>query len=124
MAGSDLEQRVKDLEDLIADMPHLVTLRMETLVAVQRETSGRLDHLDRQITVLMRDVRDMRGGVTRMLVEQDKRLALQDERLQSHDQRLTSIEQRVSGIEQHVERLGSVSQDMNTKLDRILIRLG
>ncbi len=130
LAEGDFEQRVKDMEDLIADIPHLVTLRMETLVAVQRETSGRLDHLDRQIGVLMRDIRDMRGGVTRMLVEQDKRLARHDDRFTALEDRLTGVEVRLTGVEVRLtgveDRLTGVEakvDDMNGKLDRIITRL-
>jgi len=123
MAEGELEQRVKDMEDLIADIPHLVTLRMETLVAAQRETSGRLDHLDRQIGVLMRDVRDMRGGVTRMLVEQDKRLARHDERFTALEDRLTGVEGRLTGVEGRLTSVEAKVDDMNGKLDRIITRL-
>lgn len=70
-----LEQRVTDLEDLVADLPQLLTLRMEVMTAAQHDTSGRLSLMDRQMSVMTREMRDLRGGVTRMLVDQDKRIA-------------------------------------------------
>ena len=70
-----IELRVSDLEDLIADIPQLISLRLESLTAALQETNGRLGLLDRQVSMLVRDVRDMRGGVTIQLLAQDREVA-------------------------------------------------
>ena len=68
------EQRIKDLEDLMTDLPSLLNLRLEGLTAAQSEMSARLALVDKQLGMIQRDLRDLRGGVTRQLVEQDKLL--------------------------------------------------
>ncbi len=70
-----IELRVSDLEDLIADIPQLISRRLESLTAALQETNGRLGLLDRQVSMLVRDVRDMRGGVTIQLLAQDREVA-------------------------------------------------
>jgi hypothetical protein len=65
---------VKDLEDLMSDMPNLINLRMDALNANNAEISARLALIDKQVGMIQRDLRDLRGGVTRQLVEQDKLL--------------------------------------------------
>lgn len=71
-----LERRVQDIEDLIADIPQMVSLRMESLAASQQEASARLGLLDKQMAMMLREMRDLRGGVTRMLVAQDAEIAV------------------------------------------------
>lgn len=77
-----LEKRVGDLEALVGDIPEMINLRLERIDSVLQahtarfdEMAGRLNLLDRQMGMITRDMRDMRGGVTRQLVEQDNRLA-------------------------------------------------
>ena len=119
-----LEQRVKDVEDLIADIPHLVGLRLESITASQQETSARLGLIDKQMSMMLRDVRDMRGGVTRQLIEQDKRLAAIEGRLEALDTRQAVYEKkndkRFDTLEAKIgERLGTIE----TKIDAVLAKL-
>lgn len=76
METTTLEQRVSDLEDLVADFPQLFTMRLETITAGHHDMAGRLSLLDRQMAVMTREMRDLRGSVTRMLIAQDKRIAV------------------------------------------------
>ena len=119
-----LEQRVKDVEDLIADIPHLVGLRLESVTASQQETSARLGLIDKQMSMMLRDLRDMRGGVTRQLIEQDKRLAAIEGRLEALDTRQAVYEKkndkRFDTLEAKIgERLGTIE----TKIDAVLAKL-
>ncbi len=70
-----IDQRVSDIEALIADIPQMLSLRLEGITAAQHETTARVGFLDKQMAMLIRDMRDMRGGVTRQLVGQDGELA-------------------------------------------------
>lgn len=70
-----LERRVNDIEDLISDIPQMVSLRLESLTATQQEASARIGILDKQMAMVLREMRDLRGGVTRMLVAQDAEIA-------------------------------------------------
>ena len=73
------DKRVAALENLITDLPEIINFRMERIDTALRknatrfdEISGRLNLHDKQAGMLMRDMRGLRGGVTRMLVAQDE----------------------------------------------------
>ena len=91
-----LEQRVDELEDFITEIPHLFNLRMESTVSALHDTGQRISLLDRQVAGLVRDVRDLRGGVTRQLSAQDKEIA-------EIKAAVVGIETKVGGIEAKVE---------------------
>ena len=50
-------------------MPQLMNIRFD-------EINGRLNLLDRQASLLLRDLRDIRAGVTRQLIAQDQEIAI------------------------------------------------
>jgi predicted nuclease with TOPRIM domain len=112
------------------------------------ELSGRFNLMDRQIAALTRDVRDLRGGITRHLVEQGKRLTAMEARLDTTEGRLDKMEGRLGTmdgrlgtmegrlgtmdgrlerLEEHVDRLGvrleTRLEAMGPVLDEILRRL-
>ena len=59
-----IEQRVENLKDLVCDLPQLLNLRMDSLTTTQHDMATRISLLDMQMSVLKRNVRDMRGSVT------------------------------------------------------------
>jgi len=91
------EQRIKDLEDLMFDLPNILNLRLESLGASHSEITARLGLIDKQGGMIQRDMRDLRGGVTRQLVEQDKRLSAIETRLAVIDGKLDAILARLPG---------------------------
>ena len=126
---SELEKRMINAEDLIADLPHTMNLRLETIVGAQHEVAARLGLMDKQLSILVRDVRDMRGGVTRQLAEQDKRLNQLEQRLEGVEQRLDGVEQRLDRVEQRLDgldqRLDGIEQHLvsiDGKLQQLLDR--
>ncbi|MBU2580856.1 MAG: hypothetical protein KJ622_03935 [Alphaproteobacteria bacterium] len=112
---SELEKRMNNAEDLIADLPHTMNLRLETIVGAQHETAARLGLMDKQLSMLVRDVRDMRGGVTRQLAEQDKRLSQLEQRLDGVETRLDGVETRLGAVER---RLAGIDDKLQQLLDR------
>ncbi|KUO60357.1 MAG: hypothetical protein APF80_07340 [Alphaproteobacteria bacterium BRH_c36] len=92
-------------EDLIADLPHTMNLRLETIVGAQQEVAARLGLMDKQLSILVRDVRDMRGGVTRQFAEQDRRLNQLEHRLNGVEQRLDAVEQHLVSIDGKLQQL-------------------
>lgn len=68
------------------------------------------------MTIVLREIRDLRGGVTRQLVEQDKRIAA----LQADMHGLTD---GVAGLRGSVSGLKSDMTDVQSKLDRVDGRL-
>ena len=105
-----MEQRIADMESLVFDLPHLLNLRVGKFDAQFAELGGRMTALENMLTMLGRDVRDMRGGVT-------AQLRGQDERLRGQDGRLSQIESRLSGV---VTQLTAI----DSKLDRVIETLG
>lgn len=96
-----LEGRVQDIEDLIADIPQMMNLRLESLTAAQQDASARIGLLDKQMAMIMREMRDLRGGVTRMLVSQDEEIA----KLRADVAALMSIRDDVTGLKGQVGRV-------------------
>ena len=77
-----IEKRVTDMEHIISDIPVIMNYRFERFDTALRdhnarfdEINGRLNLLDQQMSMMLRDMRDLRGGVTRMLVAQDQEIA-------------------------------------------------
>jgi chromosome segregation ATPase len=132
-----IDERVQSLETIYTDIPYIMNLRFERINAQWDEVSGRLGLLDKQVGMLMRDMRDIRGGVTRILVEQEKRLNGIDARLDGIERRLDGLERRLGEVETRQgsleQRMGTLEQKLgalevlhtatNTKLDLILARL-
>jgi len=79
---TELDRRLGDLEAVVADLPEMLNLRFGSVTARQDEMAARLGLLDKQISILVRDVRDMRGAVTRQLLAQDQRLSAIEASLQ------------------------------------------
>lgn len=112
----EVERRLGNIEDLIVDLPQVINLRLETIVAAQRETSGRMNLMEQQLALLSRDVRDMRGGVTRMLVAQDKRLDEMSSRQDEMSSRIEKLKYEMSGIK---AQLTSLTDAVTRLADRL-----
>jgi chromosome segregation ATPase len=104
-----LEKRVADIEALITDLPELLNIRFERVDHSLSEHTARFNLLDKQMAMLVRDMRDLRGGVTRQLLEQDRRLSSIDQKLEGQDRRLGTIEQKLEGQDR---RLGTIEQKL------------
>ncbi len=61
-----LELRVSDMEDLIADIPHLVNLRLEGVMSSLHETNSRIALIDRQFSAMKTDVSSMKTDTAGM----------------------------------------------------------
>jgi chromosome segregation ATPase len=108
-----IDKRVADLEAIVTDLPEVLNLRFERVDATLSEHSARFNLLDKQMAkqmaMLARDMRDLRGGVRRQLVEQDRRLGGIQQKLGEHDRRLGAIEERLEGQDR---RLGGMEQQL------------
>jgi hypothetical protein len=85
------DKRVTDLENPVWEIPNLLNTRFARFEAALADNTARVASVERAMTVLQTDLRDLRGGVTRQLVEQDGRLG--------------GIEQRLGGVEQKLEEV-------------------
>jgi chromosome segregation ATPase len=102
-----LDARLTELEQLVYDIAPMLNLRFDHLRAALAEnaaffaaTEARLGTIDTQIGILLRDIRDMRGGVTRQLIGQD-------DLLREIDKRLTAVEQRLASLEANDQALSN-----------------
>lgn len=130
MGLEELTIRVDKLEDLIADIPSLLSLRLENLQAGHAETSGRLNLIDKQLANLTRDVRDLRGALTRQLLAQDAKLDAQDAKIDALDAKLDAqgakIDAQGAKLEAQDAKLDALNAKLDAqdaKLDAILARL-
>ena len=101
----ELERRVIQLESFYTDIPEMVNLRLDRNDAAHAEHSARLNIIDKQLAALTREVRDMRGGVTRQLTGQDQRLAAVLNRLEALEKRLEAIDKRLEALEKRLEAI-------------------
>lgn len=102
-----LDERVSDLEEIVGDIPHLLNTRLELIQSNQQEANARLNFLDRQMGMILREIRDMRGGVTRQLMEQDKRIASMAQDISGLKSDVGDLKSDVSGLKSDVSGLKS-----------------
>jgi hypothetical protein len=104
-----IEKRVTDLESIYTDMPQLLNLRFD-------EVNGRLNLLDRQMATVIRDLRDIRGGVTRQLVAQDGEIAgLKTD--------MAGLKADMAGLNAKFDAQGSEMSGLKAMLAEVLARL-
>ena len=100
-----LDKRLTERETLVWETPQLINIRFERFdseFASMRnaivDNTLRLKALERAMVLIQADMRDLRSGVTRQLVEQDKRLAGIEQQLGGQDKQLAGIEQMLAEI--------------------------
>ncbi len=118
-----IEKRVADMELIIGDIPQIMNYRFERFDTAFRdhtarfdEISGRLNLLDKQMGMLLRDMRDLRGGVTRLLVAQDEEIA-------SVKTSVTGLTTDVAELKADVAVLKTDMSEVKSALHQILARL-
>jgi hypothetical protein len=104
-----VDKRVTELDTLVWEIPNLLNARFarfETeFISVRgaiADNTTRLASLERTMTALQTDMRDLRAGVTRQLVEQDRRLGAIEQQLAVQDRRLATMKSDVAAIKADV----------------------
>lgn len=124
MVTKTLDERVADLEAIYVDLPEIMSLRFGSVRSQIEELSSRVGLLEKGLSILMRDVRDLRGGVTRQLMAQDQRLAALEQRLDrtiEGFERLTTI---VTGLAEGVaQRFSALESKVDANHADVLTRL-
>ena len=97
-----IEKRLTDLESLVWDIPNLLNARFTrfdtefvSLRGALTDMTTRVAALERTMTGLQTDMRDLRGGVTRQLIEQDKRLGVIEQKLSGLDIKIDEVLKRL-----------------------------
>jgi outer membrane protein TolC len=125
-----LEQRLHELESIVWSIGPTLNLRIEavqkrfdTSDAIIRELSARMASMENQQSALQTDIRDMRGGVTRMLLAQDETirdLAHRMDRLEAAQVRLEAAQERLEvGQRESVARFDAVEATLAEILRRL-----
>ena len=124
-----IEKRVTDLEALIIDLPEIMNFLFERVETALRdhaarfdEMGGRLNLLDKQMGMVLRDVRDMRGGVTRQLMAQDGEIAAIKDDVSVLKADVAELKADVLGLKTDVSVLKTDVKSINGKLDVLLAR--
>ena len=91
-----------DVENLLWELPNLLNTRftrfdaeLSALRVAISDNTKRVESLERTMTLIQTDMRDMRGGVTRQLVEQDKRLAVIETKIDRLEAKIEEVLQRL-----------------------------
>lgn len=95
MMTDTMDKRVTELENLVWEIPNLLNTRFARFEAALADNTARIASVERAMTTLQTDVRDLRGGVTRQLVEQGRRLGAMEQRLGAIEQKLEEVLQRL-----------------------------
>ena len=122
-----IEKRVSDMEALINDIPHILNLRLERFDTSFYENAKRFDEvnarlnlIDKQFNMLTSDMRDLRSGVTRQLIAQDKAIAELRTEVQVFktmtEGQFTQLQDRMARMEMAQAQLKA---DIERKLDHL-----
>ena len=119
-----IEKRVTDIETLVWDIPNLLNLRFtrfETEVASLRgaiaDNTSRVASVERAMTAMQVDMRDLRGGVTRQLVEQDRVLVAMGVTLKDQDRRLDAMGTSLKEQDRVLDAMGTSLKEQDRVLD-------
>ena len=114
-----IDKRLTDLEGLVYDLPHLLNLRMERVDGILSDHTARFNLLDKQVGMLLRDVRDMRSGVTRQLSEQDRRIAVIEQDIAALKSDVSTLKSDVSTLKSDVSTLKSDVSTLKSDMSEV-----
>ena len=142
------EKRLSDMESIVNDIPGLLNLRLERFNASFFENSkrfdeinGRLNLIDKQMSLMVTDLRDLRSGVTNQLMAQDQvireiktelavlktmvegRLSMLDDRMARVEGHVASLDDRMARVEGHVASLQGHVASLDDRMARIEDRM-
>ena len=115
---SEQERRITGLENLMVNLPQTMNLRLETIAGAQHEVAARLGLMDKQITGLLREFRDLRGNITRQLAEHDSLLDTMELHIEGFSARLEGMDQRLGALDRLQEDISGMNLAIQQLLDR------
>ena len=132
------EERIRGIEELAFAFSDTLNTRTGRYDAEFNEIRSRLGLIDRAITMLQNDVRDLRSGVTSQLKLQDRTIAelvvkieaqaqqldAQAQQLDAVAQQLGTQAQQLDAVAQHLDRQSQQLSKFDSKLDAIIAKLG
>jgi chromosome segregation ATPase len=118
-----LDKRVSEFESIVWDIPNPMNLRFtrfDTEFASMRgaiaDNAGRLQAVERAMTHMQADMRDLRGGVTRQLVAQDAQLQVMKDGI---DELKSDVGQLKSDVNELKSNVASIERSVEEVLRRL-----
>jgi hypothetical protein len=117
------EKRLTELETIVWDFPSLINTRFERFDAetdanrlALADNTARLVQVERRLNTLTTDMRDMRAGLTRHMLEQSRQMTAVVEKVDA-------LGGRIDGLEARMDKLELGQQAVMSSLQEILKRL-
>jgi septation ring formation regulator EzrA len=124
------EKRLTELETIVWDFPSLINTRFERFDAetdanriALADNTARLVQVERRLNALTTDMRDMRAGLTRHMLEQSRQMTAVVAKVDGFGERIDGLESRMDKFESRMERLESRMEGLEaivvTRMDKL-----
>ena len=104
------EKRLTELETIVWDFPSLINTRFERFDAetdanriALADNTARLVQVERRLNALTTDMRDMRAGLTRHMLEQSRQMTAVVAKVDGLEARMDRLEARLDKLEATLE---------------------
>jgi chromosome segregation ATPase len=120
------EKRLNELETIVWDFPSLINTRFERFDAetdanrvALADNTARLVQVERRLNALTTDMRDMRAGITRHMLEQSRQMTAVVAKVDALATRMDGLEDRIGKLEGRLEGLESRLEGLEGRIDRL-----
>jgi site-specific recombinase len=118
------EKRLTELETIVWDFPSLINTRFERFVTETdahrvglADNTARLIQVERRLNTLTTDMRDMRAGITRHMLEQSRQMTAVVAKVDGLGERIVGIEARMDKLDDRMDRLEALVVERMDKLE-------
>jgi predicted nucleic acid-binding Zn-ribbon protein len=120
------EKRLNELETIVWDFPSLINTRFERFDAetdanrvALADNTARLVQVERRLNALTTDMRDMRAGITRHMLEQSRQMTAVVAKVDALATRMDGLEDRIGKLEGRLEGLEGRLEGLEGRIDRL-----
>ena len=124
------EKRLTELETIVWDFPSLINTRFERFDAetdahriALADNTARLVQVERRLNTLTTDMRDMRAGITRHMLDQSRQMTAVVAKVDGLNDRIDGLEARMDKFEGRMEKIELGLQAVVDGLQQVLKRL-
>ena len=128
------EKRLTELETIVWDFPSLINTRFERFDAetdanriALADNTARLVQVERRLNALTTDMRDMRAGLTRHMLEQSRQMTAVVAKVDGLEARFDGLAARMDRLEvlvvERMDKLELGQQTIMDNLQKVLKRL-
>jgi chromosome segregation ATPase len=124
------EKRLTELETIVWDFPSLINTRFERFVTetdahrvALADNTARLIQVERRLNTLTTDMRDMRSGITRHMLEQSRQMSAVVTKFDGLEGRIDGLEGRIDGLDGRLDKLDGRLDKLDGRLDKLEVRM-